>query len=139
MSKDPLGFDPLGIDPIEQIQRIKNPALQRSIEAFRNNLLLRGTTMIDRDNPVEVKPPVGDDGKPLTKEKRREIASQRTAYDPESFGKEEDLGYTQDLQDHQVEALGASAEKAIQAQPEMTVVRPKEFTLPEAPDAPQSN
>jgi hypothetical protein len=139
VSKDPLGFDPLGIDPIEQIQRIKNVALQRSIEAFRNNILLRGTTMIDRDKPAEVKPPVGDDGQPLTKEKRREIASKRAAYDPESFGKKEDLGYAQDLQDHPVEALGESAEKAIQLQPEMTIVRPKELTLPEVPDAPKSN
>lgn len=132
MSRDPLlgGSDPLGVDPIAHVERIKQSKLQRSIEAFRNNILLRGTTMIDRDNPSAAPGVIGDDGETLTEEKRRELAATRTPYDPEMFGKKEPvLGYDQDLKDHVTEQIGETVERILQTQPEMQVIRPKELVI----------
>lgn len=129
--------DPLNLSPVPaHIQQVQQSKLRRGIDAYRHNILLKGMYLADKDNPAEVPPPVGDDGKPLTDEKRRELAARRALYDPETFGKKEPvLGYDRDLQDHQVEEIGASGEKILQAQPDMKIVLPKELKLaPEGTD-----
>jgi hypothetical protein len=153
MSKDPLGFDPLGIDPIAHIQQIKSHKLQQSLSAYRNNLLLRGTHMVDSEQTVRA--PVGDDGKELTYEKRCELAAKRKPYDPRiAFAKKVGSGlyqladgsvvdtskiadYSADLEDHEVEEIGATAQKIIEEQPEITIVTPTELPDPVPSTRPQ--
>mgnify|MGYP001566118897 CR=1 FL=1 len=127
MSKDPLGYDPLGIDPVAQVIKIQESKTDRSLQAFRHGILLRGTHMVDPNQVVP--PPVGDDGQELTHERRMEIAAQRKPYqaNPDFDG---DNGYGHDLPDHQVEQLGATAQKIVESKPEMTVVIPKELPDP---------
>jgi hypothetical protein len=136
MSKDPLGFD-----PIQHIRMIQQSKLLRGIDAYRHNILLRGMYVADRDRLVSPGVPLDDQGNPLTDESRAKLSSQRAPYDPESFGKKERVNsYDQDLQDREVEAVGESSEKVLEAQPEMTVVFPKELLIAdlavkETPDA----
>lgn len=125
MSRDPLGSDPLGIDPIVLIQHIKNPVLQRSIAAYAKNMLLKGTTVADTVTPGVA---IGEDGLPLTAERRAEIAATRQPYDVDK-ARAGTLDYSTDAPPIATEKLGASAQKEIDKQPDITVVTPKDFKL----------
>lgn len=154
MSRE-LGFDPLGFDgaPQGQVQRVRETRMQQSIEAYRHNVLLRGTSLVDRRNPQPVTGVVADNGEPLTLELRQKIAAARAArlaeverlavrkewlfgrtvyYDAD--GNELSLDFHTDLTDHAVEELGASAQKAVERQPAMQIVQPRELELPTIKD-----
>ncbi len=131
--KDPLGHDPLGLDGVVQIKQQVNPRLHRAVDAYRKNILVRGTTQaysVKRGNgtPAPVGPPIGEDGLPLTEERRRELAAARTKYSVDA-AREGTLDYVKSDAPIATEKLGASAQKAIDAQPEFTVVFPYELEL----------
>ncbi len=125
MSKDPLGGDPLGITPIVHIQEVRNPKLQRALQAYANNVLVKGTTVAGTITPGT---PIGEDGLPLTPERRKEIAAARATYDPKKAMKGE-LDYAHDAPPIETEKLGVSAQKEIDKQPDITIVIPKELVI----------
>ncbi len=125
MSKDPLGNDPLGIDPIVNICQVGDQRLQKAISAYAKNILLKGTTVADTITPGE---PIGEDGKPLTLERRVELAAARTPYDVKK-ARAGELDYSKDAPPIETEKIGESAQREIDKQPDMTIVTPKDFKL----------
>ncbi len=133
MSKDPLGLDPVPA----HIQQIQQSKLRQGIDAYRHNILLRGMYVADKDAPAPVGVPLDDNGQPLTDEMRAKLSAQRAPFIPETFGtKEVSNRYDQDLKDHEVEPVGTSSEKVLDAQPKMTVCFPKELQIVKDQDVP---
>ncbi len=115
----------MGVDPIVHIQQIKNPKLDQALSAYAKNILLKGTTVA---NTIVPGAPVGEDGLPLTEERRREIAAARVPYDPKK-ARAGQLDYAHDAPPIETEALGKSAQREIDKQPDMTIVVPQEFVI----------
>lgn len=124
-----MSRDPLGLDPIAAIQEAINPGGARAVQALKAGVVTRDVTMVgaapDPNDSLEVRraqvaamplPPVlSDTGAPLTYEERCRIAAERRM--PDADGGH----FHQDLTDRTVEAIGASAQKIIEAKPLYTV------------------
>ena len=131
MTRDPLGADPLGLDPVQHVQMVKTTGMQRAVDFFRHNVLLRGTTMA---RTVQPGPALGEDGQPMTLERRRELAAQRAPLDFRKVDTGE-IDYRRDNPSIETESLGRSAAAIVAAQPEMTVVKNREAVLRPLTDA----
>jgi hypothetical protein len=120
MTRDPLGFD-----PISHIQQAQNPARHQALEAYRQNILLRGTTIA---GSIVSGPPIGEDGQPMTWERRQTLAAQRAKYDSAKIVSGE-IDYRKDSPGIETEVLGTSSQAEVDKQPHMTIVTPTELVL----------
>jgi hypothetical protein len=120
-----MPHDPLGFDPVAIVHQIKNPELQRALDMYRHNILVRGTTVTNSIDPGE---PIAEDGQPMTLERRRELAAQRPPLDFRKVATGE-LDYRKDTPPIATEKLGTSSQARVDAQPEMTLVRDREMVI----------
>lgn len=119
---DPLGFE-VSSTPQAIVQREGAAhAMTRLLNAYRNDLLLPGLHLVDRDQPVPE--PIGDDGEPLTYERRLAIAASRPKFDNLALT-EQDF---RDVGDITPEQIGTSAEAAMFKG--LKIVRAKKLELP---------